>query len=140
MNKLIVGWDAYHSDCQALAKTINKNTYGRMLAISRGGLIVGGILSYLLNIKNIDTICLESYTDDDRRMPLNVIKGPLLPATRNTLIVDDIVDSSTTYNFIMKVYPDVDFAALYIKKGILKKPKFVGRTISSRFWVVFPYD
>ncbi len=38
-----------------------------MLVITRGGLIPGGILAYLVGIKNILAAAVEFYDDDGRR-------------------------------------------------------------------------
>src|SRR5438552_10821892 len=71
-----------------------------VLAIARGGLLVGGALGYALGVKNTFTMNVEFYTGIDERLPMPMILPPVpelvdLDEAR-VLIADDVADTGRT--------------------------------------------
>ena len=104
--------------------------YNRIVTIPRGGLVLAGWLSYLLDIREIVT----QYTLD---YEIHILE---LPADADqhgeTLIVDDLVDTGTT----LQLYQDLDFtiATLFKKPWSAIDPDyFIEET---QDWIVFPWE
>ncbi|MBI4226429.1 xanthine phosphoribosyltransferase, partial [Candidatus Roizmanbacteria bacterium] len=57
-----VSWPQYERDCLSLAKKINHLKFDKIVAISRGGLLVARMMSDLLST-TISHITIESYRD-----------------------------------------------------------------------------
>lgn len=147
MDKIYVTYDELHKDCVSLSKQLlnipNIKDY-QLVCVSRGGLFIGGILSYILDIKEVYTVCIESYNDNNDKKEL-VLKTPFLPninKKKPCLIVDDIYDTGETFDFICELCHkksiDFRFATVYNKNyGGLG---FYGKILPPNQWVVFPWD
>ncbi len=76
-----------------------RGDYDVMLLVTRGGLIPGGLLAYLLGIKNILVAAVQFYDDDGVRGEaptfLQFPSDPLLHGHR-VLVVDEVWDSGRT--------------------------------------------
>ena len=150
MKKINVSWDQFYEDCKVLAYNIKKSLsgeYDSILAISRGGVIVAGVLSYLLNIKNIYTINISSYNEDNIQNKI-ILKNINVPVNFNfntCLIIDDIFDSGNTFKKISKILRD-DYDYNLEICGTLYSRFFHTNVISSKIlndtnvWIEFPWD
>ncbi len=141
---------------EKLAKSdlITKDT--QLVCISRGGLFIGGILSYALGLKSVHCVSLESYTEEKNHGNEEVRNlTPFLPTESSYasvhrqqyqwLVVDDINDTSQTYEYVIERMTelglDFQFATTYHKKRDNNlSPDFIGVELPSDCWVVFPWD
>ncbi|MFY9516801.1 MAG: phosphoribosyltransferase family protein, partial [Acetomicrobium sp.] len=59
-----VSWDQLHRDSKALAwRLIDKGqSWDKIIAIVRGGLVPAAIIARELDIHYVDTVCVSSYT------------------------------------------------------------------------------
>ncbi len=76
-----------------------------MLVITRGGLIPGGILAYLVGIKNILAAAVEFYDDDGQRRPeptFHQFPSAVLLQGKRVLIVDEVWDSGRTIQAVTR--------------------------------------
>ncbi|MBT6223723.1 MAG: xanthine phosphoribosyltransferase, partial [Rhodobiaceae bacterium] len=70
-----VSWDQFHRDSKALAwRLADKGEWSAIVAITRGGLVPAAIVARELNIRVIETICISSYSPDNNRGDLKVLK------------------------------------------------------------------
>ena len=59
-----VSWDQFHRDAQALAwRLAAAGPFTAIVAITRGGLVPAAIVARELNVRLIETVCVESYHD-----------------------------------------------------------------------------
>ena len=134
-----ISWEQFHKDCRILAKKlIAVGTFKKMVAVTRGGLFPAGIIARELEIRDIDTICIASY-DEYAHGSLVQIKPSVIEGDgEGVLIVDDLVDSGKTLEFIRKKYPKAHYATVYAKeKGV----RFVDTYVSMMdCWVLFPWE
>lgn len=152
-----ISWNSLQEDTQFLAEEIRKSGYvdedTQLVCVSRGGLFIGGLLSYALNLKDIYCISLESYTKEENGANEEIIcRTPFLPGINHVgrtpsswLIVDDINDTSKTRRYIDKqckrLKIDYRFATTYNKvRPNNIHPDFVGKELDANCWVVFPWD
>jgi uncharacterized protein len=151
MTKLLIDYKTLEKDTLLLVRKIKKyiSKDTQVVCISRGGLFIGGLLSYALDMRDIHCVSIESYKSD----ALNDNQGirsrtPFLPnidKTKTYLFVDDLNDTSQTFSFIKDKCEQLGisfyFATVYHKlRDNNMMPNFIGRDIASDCWVVFPWD
>jgi xanthine phosphoribosyltransferase len=96
-----VSWDQFHRDARALAWRLHAaGPFSAIVAITRGGLVPAAIVARELNVRLIETVCIESYQEYTKQGELRLIKpvAPDIVALRGkgVLIVDDLVDTFIT--------------------------------------------
>src|SRR6186997_153131 len=71
-----VSWDQFHRDARALAwRLAEAGPFTAIVAITRGGLVPAAIVARELNVRLIETVCVESYRDYTTQGDLSVLKG-----------------------------------------------------------------
>ena len=142
---LSVTWNEYHTLAQKLAATIlsHDKPFDEIVAISRGGLTLGHLLSDLLRIP-ISTIAIQSYTDIQKRGEVT-ITGKLQRSIRgkHILLIDDVSDTGTTYKratrYLRRCGPkNITTVAMFFKPHSTFRPDFFAR--QTRKWILFPYE
>ncbi|MFA5051635.1 MAG: phosphoribosyltransferase family protein [Patescibacteria group bacterium] len=142
MKKVNVTWPAYHRDVKRLAKTITQHI-DVIVAISRGGLVLGCQLSHVLN-KPLAVVAVQSYKGKKRGQLTVGQFSSAVPLKGSVLLVDDLVDSGTTMSEVRKrlqKMPNVKntfTAVLYWKPTSHCFPNFYARRVDG--WVRFPYE
>ena len=74
----IMTWDIFGTSSRALAQMVADDGYepDMVLAIARGGLLIGGAIGYALSVKNVYTMNVEFYTGVDERLEVPRILPP----------------------------------------------------------------
>jgi hypoxanthine phosphoribosyltransferase len=118
-----------------------------MLVIARGGLIPGGILSYLIGIKNILSAAVELYDDEGERRAEPVFHqfpSPALLYRKRVLIVDEVWDSGRTIEAVTRRVREAGgvptTAVLHFKPGrneVAARPDHFA--VEADGWVVYPW-
>src|ERR671929_1090281 len=90
-----VSWDQFHRDARALAwRLAAAGPFAAIVAITRGGLVPAAIVARELNVRLIETVCVESYHDYKTQGELRVLKGVTAEIVKlggkGVLIVDDL--------------------------------------------------
>lgn len=139
-NKLVVTWNQFEEDCRILANKIaeDRAVIPGILAVTRGGLFVAGIISHLLNIRNVQTLCLESYSSCKKRQEL-IQHNNIETIPTDFLVVDDLVDSGGTLNYINNLGFE-DSAVVYRKSSTRCEPSFFVEEMPADRWIVFPWE
>lgn len=153
MNKLIIDHKTLEQDTLVLAEKLVKgllvDNNVQMVCISRGGLFIGGILAYALNIKDVHCVSIESYKSDNPGDNQGIVsRTPFLPGvdkSKTYLFVDDLNDTSQTYAFVKQQCEKIGimqyFATTYHKPRLDNLlPDYIGKEINPDSWVVFPWD
>lgn len=138
-------WDEFHCDCRTLAKKLIKQYDMKkikgIIAISRGGIIPSGILAKELSIRNIDTICIESYTEESRKEDLIIIKSPTIDNEgENYIFIDDLIDTGRTIKYIKEKFPKSIIVTIYAKPLARKLVDLYVKPIKQYLWLLFPWD
>ncbi|MBI4064747.1 phosphoribosyltransferase [Candidatus Gottesmanbacteria bacterium] len=142
---LSVTWSQYHTLSLNLAATIlsHNKTYEVIIAIARGGLSLGLILSDLLKTP-VSSITIQSYTDIQKQGELTItsklgmsIKG------KKVLLVDDIADSGKTFkrslSYLKRLHPtSIATVALFYKPHSTYRPDFYAKRTSA--WILLPHE
>jgi hypoxanthine phosphoribosyltransferase len=138
-------WNYYSELVQKLAAAIldQKIQPDEIVAISRGGLTVGRLLSDYLQIP-ISVISIQSYIDIQTQGVIK-ITGRLTSSIKNKhiLLVDDVSETGKTFIRAMKYLKrhkpeNITTAVLYFKSHSAYRPDFFA--IETTKWVLFPYE
>ena len=96
----IMTWDIFGTASRDLAQMVADSDYepDMVLAIARGGLLIGGAIGYALSVKNVYTMNVEFYTGVDERLEVPRILPPAPDfvdlAHAKLLIVDDVATAA----------------------------------------------
>ena len=140
-----VSWDQFHRDARALAwRLAAAGPFTAIVAITRGGLVPAAIVARELNVRLIETVCVESYHDYTKQGELRVLKGVaesiIKLGGKGVLIVDDLVDTGKTAKVVRELLPGAHFATVYAKPmGRPQVDTFITE-VSQDTWIYFPWD
>jgi xanthine phosphoribosyltransferase len=140
-----VSWDQFHRDARALAwRLASSGPFNAIVAITRGGLVPAAIVARELNVRLIETVCVESYQDYTKQGELRILKGVTSEVAKSggegVLIVDDLVDTGKTAKVVRGLLPKAHFATVYAKPmGRPQVDTFITE-VSQDTWIYFPWD
>jgi hypoxanthine phosphoribosyltransferase len=117
-----------------------------ILAIARGGLLVGATLGYALGVKNVYTMNVEFYTGVDERLDAPMILPPVPELVdlgeASVLVADDVADTGRTLalvaDFCVGKVAEVRTAVLYEKPRSIVRCDYVWRRTDR--WITFPWS
>lgn len=142
---LPISWKTYHEDAQKLAATIldHSPAIDQIVAISRGGLTLGHLLSDFLRIP-ISTITIQSYSDIQTSGEV-VLTAKLQNSIRgkHILLVDDVSDSGKTLRRAVKYLhragaAKVTTVTMFYKPHSVYRPDYFAKRTTR--WILFPYE
>ena len=144
----VMSWGDLGWASRELAEAIANDGYDpdMILAIARGGLLVGAALGYALSVKNVYTMNVEYYTGVDERLEVPRILPPApdfvdLDDAR-ILIADDVADTGHTlesvHAFCEGKVGEVRVAVLYEKPHTVVPCDYVWRRTDR--WINFPWS
>ncbi|OGG08588.1 hypothetical protein A2154_00570 [Candidatus Gottesmanbacteria bacterium RBG_16_43_7] len=140
-----VSWLLYHTLALKLAATIRSHnlTFDEIVAIARGGLTLGHIMSDFLNLP-VCTFTIQSYKDI-RDQGLVEITEPMKKPIKgkHILLVDDIADSGKTLSrakaYLTQLKPkSVTIMTMFYKPASIVIPDFYAKKTDK--WVIFPSE
>ena len=142
-----VSWDQIHRDSRALAWRLDgqgpdEGAWRAVVAITRGGMAPGMIVSRELDIRVVDTISVKSYNHQNQT-EARVIKSPqseIMGDGTGILIIDDLVDTGKTLEIVRSLYPKAHFATVYAKPSGRPMVDTFITEVSQDTWIFFPWD
>ena len=135
-----VSWDELHRNARALAwRLVEQAPFGGIVAVTRGGLVPAAIVARELDIRLVDTVCVRSYGDDNRRGAVAILKG-IAGDGAGLLIVDDLVDTGVTARAVRDMLPKAHFATIYAKPAGRPLVDTFVTEVSQDTWILFPWD
>jgi xanthine phosphoribosyltransferase len=139
----IITWDDIHLYIQRLAGIIPSDvSWKGMISVSRGGLVPAALLAREMDIRMVDTLCIQSYDGRDQTH-LEILKEPTAAAAsagQDWLLIDDIADTGDTLKAARTILPHAHFATVYAKPGGEGFVNTVLHTVSQETWVEFPWE
>lgn len=140
--KKTIEWDEIFTDCQKLAQLVMESGGfpNKILCVTRGGLFPAALLARHLNIDNIETIGLQSYDPDMQQSQISMIKKPDPQYFSGALIVDDLVDTGQTFQYLRQKTSNCVFACLYAKPAGEAMTDFYVRSFPQDEWIDFPWE
>ena len=143
----IVTWQDLDLLIGVLADRLSGRTFDVMLAVTRGGMVPAGMLSYRLGLRDILVAAVEHYDDHGRPGPRPTFfqfpADPLLRGKR-VLIVDEVWDSGTTIHAVTERVRQA--GGLPITAVLHYKPEHSivparpdVHAVETERWVVYPF-
>lgn len=143
--ELIISWDDFEKYADNIVTDIENagKKYDVIVGVARGGLFLAGYLAYHLQVKEVDIINVRTY-EDRKIVDPRVLDLPKTIRGNNVLLVDDILDSGTTFqildDWMNQTNKRCDRAVLVDKGKSAIKADYVGIGVSGDFWVVYPWE
>jgi uncharacterized protein len=144
----ILRWEQVGDAARELATRIHESGFRPeiVVAIARGGLLVGGALAHALGVKSCGSINVELYTGVDETLPEPLVLPPHLDgdslAGRRVLLADDVSQSGLTLRLAVEILTrmgaDVRTACFYTKPRTVFVPDWSWRDTDR--WIVFPWS
>ena len=144
----ILTWSLFGEASYELARMIDDDGFrpDLILSIARGGLPIGGALSYSLGIKNTHVMNVEYYTGKGERLEFPVILPPPLTLVNieeaRVLICYDVADTGHTLKMVVEHVAEqvgeVRTAVVYQKPISVIDCDYVWRHTDR--WIDFPWS
>ncbi|MGE4294781.1 MAG: phosphoribosyltransferase [Campylobacterales bacterium] len=132
MNRVYYGYAEFLADCRTLAAQMAGYQPDAIVAVSRGGVSLGHLLSEFFDLRTLYTLNAIHYDGTRKLETVEIFNVPDLRDAKTVLVVDEIVDSGETLDAILTLlkshYPVVAFKSA----ALFQKP---GAAIEADFWV-----
>ena len=144
-DEIVVSWPELHRDARYLSQQLHDHgTWKGIIAITRGGLVPAALVARELEIRLIDTICVSSYsatsgTAAQQQGGVEVLKG-IEGDGNGFLLIDDLVDTGKTAQFVRQLLPKAYFATLYAKPAGRPFVDTCVKEFKQDKWIFFPWD
>lgn len=146
MSRIIqLDWSAVEQASRLLAQKIQQSgrQFAGMIAVTRGGLVPAGLLARHLDIRWIETVCVQSYEGGgagaEMQGGLQWIKQ-FTSDRSDILVVDDLVDSGETFEALRPYLPHASYAVLYAKPAGKAQVDFYAIDAAQDEWLSFPWE
>ena len=141
----IVDWNEYQELLVMLYKKIELDEYNDIVAIGRGGSIIGAFLASKLGIPTFYPIFLR-HVGSGREKRVEDInfqeEEKIKKLTGSILVVDDFLRDGSAMKYVLNLISknvSVKTLVMYNHEGSEFKPNFVGKYIIDKE-ITFPYD
>ena len=142
---LSVSWKEYHALTQKLAAAILSQgpPYDEIVAIARGGLTLGHLLSDYLRIP-ISSITIQSYSDIQQQGQVVITAGlSKIIKDKRILLVDDIADSGKTLDratsYLSEFHPkSITRLTMFFKSRSSVMPEYFAKKTDK--WILLPFE
>jgi hypoxanthine phosphoribosyltransferase len=141
----IVDWDEYKELLTKLYEKIELDEFTEIVAIGRGGSIIGAFLASKLGIPTFHPIFLR-HVDSGKGKRIEDIQpkeeSKLKNLTGSILVVDDYLRDGLAMKYVLNLLSknaSVKTLVMYDHKGFEFKPDFVGGYVTDT-GIAFPYD
>ncbi len=143
---LSLSWGEFEEYASELAELVYSNYQpNTILAVMKGGAVVGALLADRLRIGRLYTVNIRSYLKAGSRGELDIYQKPPrgCVAGKRVLVVDDIVDSGQSLSTVMQLIQpnrpkEVRSAAMLVKEESTYIPDFYIKKV--RGWVFYPWE
>ena len=115
--KIYYPYEEFNQDLKLLTQKIDQ-PFDTILGIARGGLSMAQILGEYYNLREVYALNTIGYEGTEKKESVEVFNIPDLRASKQVLIVDDIIDSGDTLIEVLAVlhaqYPGIRFLTAVI--------------------------
>ncbi|PIF04329.1 MAG: nicotinate phosphoribosyltransferase [Arcobacter sp.] len=144
MKKVYYSYENCIKDCKVLLPQIREYNADALIAIARGGLVLGHLLSEALETREVYSLNSIHYDGCTKLETFEIFNIPNLSRKHKIVLVDDIVDSGESMVEILKIlqekYPHCEFkiATLFYKPTALLQPDFTVK--EAKDWIEFFWE
>ncbi len=144
MEKVYYGYDECLEDCKVLIPQLKEYNPDALVAIARGGLLLGHLLSEALDTREIYSLNSIHYDGTKKLDTFEIFNIPDLTRKHKIVLIDDIIDSGESIVEILKIleekYPHCEFkvATVFYKTTALMQPDFSVK--EAKDWIEFFWE
>ena len=144
MKKVYYSYENCIEDCKVLIPQIKEYKPDALVAIARGGLVLGHLLSEALETREIYSLNSIHYDGTTKLDTFEIFNIPDLSRKHKIVLIDDIVDSGESMVEILKIlkekYPTCEFkiATLFYKPTALVQADFTVK--EAQHWIEFFWE
>ena len=144
MEKIYYSYEECIKDCKVLTPLLKEYKPDALIAIARGGLTLGHLLSEALETREIYTLNSIHYDGMKKLDTFDIFNIPDLSRRHRVVLIDDIIDSGESMVEILKVlkdkYPHCEFkvATIFYKPTALMQPDFSVK--EAKGWIEFFWE
>lgn len=136
-----ISWDLFEKETVQLAEKIKGHgPWQGVVGIARGGLVATAIIANALDIRNVKSVAVTSYDDQDQQAAEMLNSVDQIFDGEGWLFVDDLVDSGQTAALIKRRYPKAKIAVVYSKPKGEQYADFAVRSVEQGCWLHFPWE
>jgi xanthine phosphoribosyltransferase len=137
-----ITWIGVERLLQDLHETVNIPNVQKLCCISRGGLVLGGMIAKLLDIRDVGVLSCAGYEGKNISPVLHVYTCPDVAQfnRKSTMFIDDIADTGRTMNYVAQVYPNAWRYTLVAKPEGMPSIHACSMTVEQNCWVEFPWE
>ncbi|MDB5492178.1 MAG: xanthine phosphoribosyltransferase [Micavibrio sp.] len=140
-NEKYVTWDDIQGQCRDLARRLLEMNcpHLKILAITRGGLFPAGILARELDIREVESVCIDTYQMQERGEPV-MLKPPAPEFCDGVIVVDDLADTGATLQMLRRHLKNALIVTVYTKPQGEDLVDLYHEKVAQDTWVRFPWD
>ncbi len=144
MEKVYYSYEECLKDCKVLIPKLKEYQPDALIAIARGGLLLGHLLSEALETREIYSLNSIHYDGTKKLDTFEIFNIPDLSRKHKIILIDDIVDSGESMVEILKIleekYPHCEFkvATIFYKTTALMQPDFSVK--EAKNWIEFFWE
>jgi len=144
LEKVYYSYEECLKDCQVLLPKLKEYQPDALIAIARGGLLLGHLLSEALETREIYSLNSIHYDGTKKLDTFEIFNIPDLSRKHKIILIDDIVDSGESMVEIIKIlqekYPHCEFkvATIFYKPTALMQPDFSVK--EAKGWIEFFWE
>ncbi len=137
-------YEKFVGDVKALVEKTADYTPDTLVAIARGGWMLGHAFASATGNRRLMSVNSVLYEGENKGDAINVFNLPDLSGAKKVLILDDIVDSGETMQAVVEklkaAYPEAEFriASLYYKPTATIQPDYALREATE--WIDFFWE
>lgn len=142
-NELVISWEDFHKKSRDLGLQLKslRNDWEGVICVTRGGMVAACLIAQELPVKNIQTICIQSYAHQDQAKEPTFHHIPDIPDDgKGWLVIDELSDTGNTFKNIRTKFSKAHYACVYTKpNGVDQADTFI-ETVSQDTWIYFPWE
>ncbi len=119
---LYYGYDTFKEDTLRLIEAVREFRPDAVVAVARGGMMLGQLMGYGLGLRNVQSVHVETYDAEVRRDDVKIFGRCDLEGAQRVLVVDDIVDSGMTLRALIDRLRRENPGSLFKTASLFYKP------------------
>ena len=141
-NDLAISWEDFHKKSHTLGLRLKEvGPWKGIISVTRGGMIPAGIVAQEVEVKNIQTLCIETYSHQEQsREPIFHHTPKIENEGEGWIVIDELSDTGNTFKTIREIFSKAHYACVYTKPdGESQVDTFV-ESVSQDTWIYFPWE
>lgn len=141
--KWYMSWEDVHEAMATLLGTLKEADFvpEMIVGVGKGGIIPAVLIHQHFPEARFETIQVASYGKEFYQTEPRIVGAlPNIPNLDGVLIVDDILETGATRNYLQLMYPKAKFAFMTCRQKMAGECIFRGSIVGPNIWAEFPWE